>query len=97
MFHLQSLVQVVFLAMIISRSLEYSMTYSTVQYSTVQYSTVHYSTVQYSTVQYSTVLDDLPEVVLHVPDSLLQLGIAQLRPARGATAPDVVLAWVQQF
>ena len=31
---------VVFLAMIISRSLEYSMTYSTVEYSTVQYSTV---------------------------------------------------------
>ena len=31
---------VVFLAMIISRSLEYSMTYSTVQYSIVQYSRV---------------------------------------------------------
>ena len=38
------------------------------------------------------VLDDLPEVVLYVSDSLLQLSVAQLRPARGATASDVVLA-----
>ena len=38
------------------------------------------------------VLDDLPEVVLYVLDSLLQLSIAQIRPARGATASDVVLA-----
>ena len=43
------------------------------------------------------VLDDLPEVVLHVPDSLLQLSVAQIRPARGAPAPDVVLARVKKF
>ena len=40
------------------------------------------------------VLDDVPEVYLHIPDPLLQLGIRHVGPAGGAPPPDVLLGLI---